>query len=506
MEPALRPVVNARSYGFLAFLFFWVLILRAPMFLVSAVDWDEGLYVLMASQWLDGHPPYTTVFEGKPIGIFAIFAAALGVLGDSVTSIRLVTVAAVYLTALSLFLIAKRFFRSVLAGVVAAISYPVLTLGLQGLSSNTELFFIFFNVLGLQFLLVCTSDPGLGRRKASLYALAAGLSFGAAVQIKYIVALEIVLFVAYHVLARYRSLRHAPAVLAMLALGGALPSVLATLYLWMQGVIDLFLVSNFEVNRRYAAMSTSEDIWNGLKHAAQDWFKWTWVTLIAVVFLRLRVRQAPNADRILGFLLLWLAIGVAEASLTLKFYKHYFLVTLPPLCLLLGHASARFHAGMGDRRTLIAALMVALGFPVVRTLEKTYVPWVSTYLTEGDVNVNIARYLKELISRRDYIYVVNGQPIIYFLTKARLPTRYVFPPHILSEPINRVINVDYPREVERIFDKAPRAVLIRDNKEEDTRVREIEARVQREYVVGTRIGDTSVYIRKPRSGESEANE
>jgi hypothetical protein len=63
MEPALRPVVNTRSYGFLAFLFFWVLILRAPTFLVSAVDWDEGLYVLMASQWLDGHPPYTTVFE-----------------------------------------------------------------------------------------------------------------------------------------------------------------------------------------------------------------------------------------------------------------------------------------------------------------------------------------------------------------------------------------------------------------------------------------------------------
>src|SRR4029077_119202 len=182
MEPGQRLIVNAKPVGFLVFLFFWVLVLRAPTFLVSGVDWDEGLYVLIASQWLDGHPPYTTVFEIKPIGIFAIFAAALGVLGDSLTSIRIVTVAAVYLTALSLFLIAKRFFRSELAGVVAAISYPVLTLGLQGLSSNTELFFIFFNVLGLQFLLVCTSDPGLDRRKASLYALAAGLSFGAAVQ------------------------------------------------------------------------------------------------------------------------------------------------------------------------------------------------------------------------------------------------------------------------------------------------------------------------------------
>jgi 4-amino-4-deoxy-L-arabinose transferase-like glycosyltransferase len=498
--------VNTRSYGFLAFLFFWVLILRAPTFLVSAVDWDEGLYVLIASQWLDGHPPYTTVFEIKPIGIFAIFAAALGVLGDSVTSIRLVTVAAIYLTALSLLLIAKRFFRSELAGVVAAISYPVLTLGLQGLSSNTELFFIFFNVLGLQFLLVCTSDPGLDRRKASLYALAAGLSFGAAVQIKYIVALEIALFVAYLVLARYRSLRHAPAVLAMLALGGALPSVLATLYLWMQGVIDLFLVSNFEVNKRYAAMGTSEEIWSGLKHAAQDWLKWTWLTLVAVVFLRLRVRQATNADRILGFLFLWLAIGFAEASLTLKFFKHYFLVTMPPLCLLLAQASARFNAAAGSPRTLALALVVALGYPLARTVEKTYIPWVSEYWAQGDVNVNIARYLRGQIVPGDSIYVVNGQPIVYFLTNAQLPTRYVFPPLIISEPISRVADVDYPGEVDRILGKAPRAVLIRDNKEENTRVSEIEARVRGEYVVGTRIGDTSVYIRKPRSGEPKVTE
>jgi len=496
MESAPRPTQSARSYGFLAFLFFWVLILRAPTFLVSAVDWDEGLYILIASQWLDGHPPYTTVFEIKPIGIFAIFAAALGVLGDSVTSIRLVTVAAVYLTALFLLLIAKRFFRSELAGVVAAISYPVLTLGLQGLSSNTELFFIFFNILGLQFLLVCTSDPDLDRRKALLYALAAGLSFGAAVQIKYIVALEILLFVAYYVLARYRSLRHAPAVLALLALGSVLPSILAILYLWMQGVLDLFLVSNFEANRRYAAMGTSEEIWNGLKHAAQDWLKWTWVTLVAFVFLRLRVRQTPNADRILGFLLLWLAVGFAEASLTLKFYKHYFLVTMPPLCLLLGHASARFHAGMGERRTLIATLVIALGFPIVRTVEKSYVSWVSTYLKEGDVNVNIARYLKGLITRRDYIYVVNGQPIIYFLTKARLPTRYVFPPILLSESVSRVGNVDYQAEMELILSKAPRAVLIREGGE-NTRVSEIRTRLQSDYSVGRRIADTVVYIRNP---------
>jgi len=499
MEPGQRLIVNAKPVGFLVFLFFWVLVLRAPTFLVSGVDWDEGLYVLIASQWLSGHPPYTTVFEIKPIGIFAIFAAALGVLGDSIASIRFITVAFVYSTSVVLLLLAKRLLRSEVAGVMAAISFPVLTLGLQGLSSNTELFFIFFNALGLLFLVVSTSNPELNRGKTLLYALAAGLSFGVAVQIKYIVAVEITLFVAYFALARYRSVRNAPTILAMLAIGGFLPSILAIGYLWAQDVFGLFLESNFDANGRYLALGSAQDIWIGIIHSLEDWFKWLWVTIAAIVFLRVRARHARNAEPILGFLLLWLVVGFAEAGLTLKFYKHYYLVTLPPLCLLLAHAAARFHAAVGHRRTLIFAIVAALGFPVARTIEKSYVPWISTYVEKGDVNVNIARYLKGQISPQDHIYVVNGQPIIYFLAGAQLPTRYVFPPLIISEAISRVANVDYPGEVERILDKAPRAVLIRDDNDENTRVNEIRARLQRDYVVGTKIADTVVYIRKPRN-------
>src|SRR5436190_16333181 len=101
-------VVDAKSIGFLIFLLSWVLLMRAPTFLVSAVDWDESLYVLIASQWLSGHPPYTTVFEIKPIGIFAIFAAALGAFGESIASIRLLTVIVVCLTSVVMLLIARR--------------------------------------------------------------------------------------------------------------------------------------------------------------------------------------------------------------------------------------------------------------------------------------------------------------------------------------------------------------------------------------------------------------
>src|SRR6266511_1685856 len=95
-----------------SFFFFFFLMIRLPP--------RSTLFpytTLFRSQWLGGHPPYTTVFEIKPIGIFAIFAAALGVLGDSVASIRFITVAFVYLTSVVLLLLAKRLFRSEVAGI-----------------------------------------------------------------------------------------------------------------------------------------------------------------------------------------------------------------------------------------------------------------------------------------------------------------------------------------------------------------------------------------------------
>jgi 4-amino-4-deoxy-L-arabinose transferase-like glycosyltransferase len=493
-----RPIVNAKPIGFVILLLFWVLILRAPTFLVSAVDWDEGLYTLIASQWLNGHPPYTTVLEIKPIGIFAIFAAAMGMFGESMVSIRIITIAVVYMTSVVLLLIARRLLRNDVAGVVAAISYPTFTLGgLQGLSSNTELFYIFFNVLGLLFLIVSTSNPESTRRNALLCALAAGLSFGVAVQIKYVVAIESALFVTYFLLAHYRSVRYAPAIIVMLVVGGALPSIAAISYLWMRDALELYLASNFGTYGRYLGIRSSQDIWTGLKHGLQDWVKWSWVTVAAITFLRIKTRREPKVASALPFLFLWLLVGFAEASLTLRFFKHYYLVTMPPLCLLLAHASTRFNIATGNRATLALAVAVAIGFPVVRTIQKSYIPWISEYGMRGDVDMNVARYIKGQISPQDYIYVVNRGPTIYFLTHARLPSRYVFPSFILDESTSRLGNVDSPGEVERIFSKTPRAVVMTDGDEENARVNDIQSRLQRDYMAAARIEDTVVYIRKP---------
>jgi hypothetical protein len=283
----------------------------------------------------------------------------------------------------------------------------------------------------------------------------------------------------------------------MLVVGGALPSIAAISYLWMRDALELYLASNFGTYGRYLGIRSSQDIWTGLKHGLEDWIKWSWVTVAAITFLRIKTRREPKVASALPFLFLWLLAGFAEASLTLRFFKHYYLVTMPPLCLLLAHASTRFNIATGNRATLALAVAVAIGFPVVRTIQKSYIPWISEYGMRGDVDMNVARYIKGQISPQDYIYVVNRGPTIYFLTHARLPSRYVFAAFILDESNSRIGNVDSPGEVERIFSKTPRAVVLKDGDEENTRVRDIEERLQRDYVAATRIADTVVYIRQP---------
>ena len=62
----------------------------------------------MAQQWRLGHLPYTTVWDNKPIGIYAIFALFQAIFGDRVFAIRIATIVFVSVLAFTVFKISKR--------------------------------------------------------------------------------------------------------------------------------------------------------------------------------------------------------------------------------------------------------------------------------------------------------------------------------------------------------------------------------------------------------------
>lgn len=455
------------------------------------------MYVLVAWQWLAGHLPYTTVFDHKPVGIYAIFAAALGLLTESIVSIRVITTVTVFATSLVISRLAYRLSGSSVAGLFAAVIYPAVTLGLQGLSSNTELFFIFFNICGLLFLLDSFSKEGRAQR---VCAFAAGLAFGFAIQIKYVVIVEITFFVAYLAWVNRTKIPAAPGLLAFLFLGGLLPTALIYGYFFAHDMSEEFLYANFEANRRFVDIVRSEDVWRGLRHSTQDWIKWNWVTLATIGIASNLSKSKGEGTTPYRFLLLWLLVAFAESCSTLKFFKHYFLVTLPPICLLTAIVFGRLYQTDGKRRLATVALVLVVAFQIVRTVQTNYGPWLTRYFERGDRTANVANRVRQLISAGDYIYVVNDQPIIYFLANSRLPTKYLLPANIISEASSHMARVDYRSELDTIFSKAPRVVVLREEDSTNRRVEEIRERLRKDYVVETKIEDATLYLRRVPSG------
>lgn len=485
---ALRPLENRRVQ--LLLLFAWCFVLRSPTFLVPTVDWDESIYVLMASDWLVGHAPYTTVFDHKPLGIYAIFAAALSMFGESMIAIRLVTTLAVYATSLVLYLLARRLFENSVTASVAAVLYPVFTLGLQGLSSNTELFFILCNVGGLSLLLVALEHSG---RRRWLLGGAAGLAFGAALQIKYLVVIEIAVLASYVLWRNRRNLLGAPGFLLPLALGALLPTAAAGLYFVAHDLWADFLFANFEANRRYLDSTNPADLWRGLRHSTQDWFKWNWVALLTAVVVHYRTKDGIETSSTRGFLFVWLLAGFAESWATLKFFNHYSLVTLPPICLLVAGVLGRYYVNAGNRRVFALALSIVIAFPLYRTFDGYYASWLTDYARHSNRVSNVADYLRGQVSPGEYIYVVNDQPIIYFLVRARWPTKYVLPPNMIAETSSAMAGLNFHEELDNILHKRPRFVIIRELNDNNSRVEEIRKRISADYVLDANVGDATVY-------------
>lgn len=150
--PALRlskPVLPLVGSIFTALL---LLFLAIP---VEVLDQDETIYALIATELLNGHLPYSKVFDHKPIGIYYFYAFGQTLFGESFYSIRLMSI---LMVAIAAFFVSKALKDLELnsSSIVAALAGLLCTLlGMIGFSGNTEVFLtaiacvIFWNYIRL---------------------------------------------------------------------------------------------------------------------------------------------------------------------------------------------------------------------------------------------------------------------------------------------------------------------------------------------------------------------
>lgn len=72
---------------------------RLPFFFESVIDWDESTFILIGQSILDGHLPYTQLWDLKPPFAFGFYSLAILLFGKTIASVRFAGALVVALTA-----------------------------------------------------------------------------------------------------------------------------------------------------------------------------------------------------------------------------------------------------------------------------------------------------------------------------------------------------------------------------------------------------------------------
>ncbi|MFO6448499.1 ArnT family glycosyltransferase [Erythrobacter sp. NE805] len=445
-SPAIHPVNRTRApsradVGIVLLLAVFTLLVRGAWIGDPNADVDEQLYSLIGNAMLHGAVPFVDLWDRKPWGLFALFAAFHAVGGPG---------AAAYQVAGALFTLGGAVLTFVLAraqtdrGTAAAggALYVVLAAINDAHSGNSEVFFIPMLIA----MAVLVRDPAHPR--AVVRALAAMLIGGLALQIKY-TALPQCLF--FGLWALWGQARRGMGLgrLAALALGfgvlGLLPTAAVSAGYALTGHWDEYVFANFVsfFDRLPAA--------TGRTHPVMMAFLFVQLAL-AALGIRAAQRSWPEGfPQHYVFAVLWMAAALASAYLPATVYRHYLAALIPPCVLLTLPLFHRPPSGRANWPALIPALVYLLIVP--------YQYWVSHQNRSAIQHLAdaIAPHLDAREGR--CLLVFDGPTSLYQLTGSCLPTRLIYPDHLNNALESEALMVRQEDEVARILAGHPPVIV-----------------------------------------------
>lgn len=310
------------------FVFFFglTLLIRFPFFFRDYIDRDESTFILVGQSLVDGHLPYTELWDLKPPLLFFLFGGIIAVFGKSFIAIRFTAVLFVALTAFLTFLIAKGLSRnaplSLLSGIVSV--YLASLFGsMQGFMSEhiSTLFFM----LSIYLIL---------RKKASQQLFLAGVCMGMALMVKTNLAYSFLLLLIFMALTPgVKHWRSGIFKAFLIGLGVVLVIVATYIPYALEGLGSTWLESVYYAPLAYTGNATDQII------------KVVPLGVILAFFLLLswRYRFLNWKDRDILLLVLMLAGIVFSFFRTGKVNGHYLIQIYPLLLILLVSAATQMN-------------------------------------------------------------------------------------------------------------------------------------------------------------------
>ena len=436
-------------------------LLRALGFLFSVIDTDEGLYLVQAREWLRGNWPLVAVWDMHPVGAPALYALALVVFGDGVASIRWLGILCTATTGCGLYALVRTVGGAPLLALAAGLLFIAHSVLLYGLASNTEVLFAPFVVWAMTIgtrTAIASADAAAMPGWPSL--LLMGLLIGCAFAIKPVTTpegcLAFALFVLPAFLAGSLPLGRGLAMAAAYAALALLPSALLGLAYAVQGQFWAWIDGSLLAPWRYSHARVG---WQVAFARTQTAVLILAAPLLLALIAGWRHGSAPGAaGRLTRLGLVWFIVASLAIIGPGFFYQHYFLLWLPPLAILaaigLGEAALLVHPGR--ERAVFLGLLALLCLAAWRQeaalrLERGL--WVP------DPPRAIAQEIKARLQPGEAIFVANYHPVLYALTDAKLPTRFIFPEHLTGN-FTEVADIDTEAELRRILASRPRFVVV----------------------------------------------
>jgi hypothetical protein len=356
---------------------------------------------------------------------------------------------------------------------LAAALYGLLTLANGGLASNTELLVNLFVVLGVFALLAYRLDE----RVSVIGSLVAGASLGLAFQVNFLAGILVAGVAAFY-LAWMSARAPFAAILprwfangTWMLLGFAGACVLVTLPIALWGNLADYPALKLAYLGGYPGIDQPGIALRRVAEAVLPyWPFWAVAFLLAASAVRAGRDRAPawcapaspRDSRLIGWLVLCV-FSLLAAVASRRFYQHFFLFTAPSLVLLAATFLRMAAVPEGTRRFLaLCALLFGAAAPI--SAQETFVhgiraQWEVARGHPADAVAAAADYLSKRLRPGETIYVFDGQPVLYFLTRTTPPTRFAFPESHLRDDVTARFGTTPRDSVRGILDRRPRFVV-----------------------------------------------
>ncbi|WP_353227453.1 hypothetical protein [Novosphingobium sp.] len=421
-------------------------LIRLPTFGHPMLEFDEQLYLLVGDRMVQGQLPYVDLWDRKPIGLFLSYAGIRLLGGSGIVQYQIVATACVAITGCFIWTIARR-----AAGVIpsfgAALAYVLFLNVLSGTGGQASCIYNVFTACAA-WAAFRSNDTHSPVRIVGLAMLSMAM-IGIAIQFKYTPAVEGA-FLGCWFLWRLWQVRMplwqiTGVAAAMIALA-LLPTAAAIGYYAAIGHLDAFVQANF-ISVFHRHPFPAETRWKQLKFVVIKPICLIVVTPYALV-VRYLQRNARNTQ---DFALLagWTLFAVIAFLMLGDFYDFYFITVVLPLCIVVAPLIDMSRIGFS------ISCMLAL-WPLLLTPHYYFTTRFHQHAARDLTNA-VAPYVAH-----HCLYIYDGPAVIYLLTNACAPSRYIYPDHLNNPTEAPALGVDPVAEMTRVLASRPGAILTAD--------------------------------------------